>query len=62
MKVGVIGAGIGGIAVALRLVMRGYDVTVLEKNDHPGGKLSEIKKGGGIGLILAPRFSHFRNW
>ncbi|MCD7930570.1 MAG: phytoene desaturase [Tannerellaceae bacterium] len=46
MKIGVIGAGIGGMAVALRLVMRGHDVTVLEKNDRPGGKLSEIRWDG----------------
>jgi phytoene desaturase len=35
----VIGAGIGGIATALRLNKIGYDVTVLEANSYPGGKL-----------------------
>jgi len=39
----VIGAGVGGIAVALRLVKKGYQVHVFEKNSYPGGKLSEIK-------------------
>ena len=33
----VIGAGIGGIATAGRLVRNGYDVTVIEKNAQPGG-------------------------
>ena len=33
----IIGAGIGGIALAARLVRNGYDVTVLEKNATPAG-------------------------
>ena len=31
----VIGAGIGGIAAALRLSKKGYQVTVFEANDYP---------------------------
>ncbi len=42
----VIGAGIAGIAVAVRLAVKGYAVTVLEANDYPGGKLSEIDRDG----------------
>ena len=38
----VIGAGIGGIATAARLAKKGYDVTVLEKNDQPGGRCNQI--------------------
>ena len=34
----VIGAGIGGIAAALRLSKKGYKVTVFEANDYPGGE------------------------
>jgi phytoene desaturase len=45
-KVAVIGAGIGGIAVAARLAAKGYSVTVYEKNDGPGGKMSEIRHEG----------------
>jgi len=45
-KVAVIGAGIGGIAVAVRLAAKGYDVSVFEKNDSPGGKISEIRHEG----------------
>lgn len=35
----VIGAGIGGLAAALRLSAAGMDVTVLETADAPGGKM-----------------------
>lgn len=41
----VIGAGIGGIATAIRLAARGYSVSVFEAADGPGGKLSEFKLG-----------------
>lgn len=41
----VIGSGIGGIASALRLRAKGYDVSVFEKNAYTGGKLSEIRIG-----------------
>ncbi|WP_423149566.1 1-hydroxycarotenoid 3,4-desaturase CrtD [Rubrolithibacter danxiaensis] len=39
----VIGAGIAGIASAIRLAIKGFDVHVFEANSYPGGKLSEIK-------------------
>lgn len=42
----VVGAGIGGIASALRLRKKGYDVTVVEANEYPGGKLHAIEKEG----------------
>ncbi|HDZ14782.1 hypothetical protein LCGC14_0983210 [marine sediment metagenome] len=42
----VIGAGIGGIAAALRLKALGYDVEVLEANSYPGGKLHAIDLDG----------------
>jgi len=41
----VIGAGIGGIASAIRLAVKGYDVEVFEANSSPGGKLNEIRLG-----------------
>ena len=40
-RVAVIGAGIGGLSVAALLAANGFDVTVLEKNATPGGKMSE---------------------
>ena len=42
----VVGAGIAGIASAIRLASKGYRVEVLEANDYPGGKLSEIEQDG----------------
>jgi phytoene desaturase len=42
----VIGAGIGGLATAIRLACRGVNTTVFEKNERAGGKLSLIEKNG----------------
>ncbi|MEM9446209.1 MAG: phytoene desaturase family protein [Verrucomicrobiota bacterium] len=41
----VVGAGLGGLATALRLQHEGYEVTVLEKNATVGGKLTERRIG-----------------
>jgi phytoene desaturase len=45
-RVIVIGSGIGGLATAIRLACKGYEVTVLEKNEGPGGKLGLIERNG----------------
>ena len=45
-KVIVIGAGIGGLCVAIRLLNKGYDVTILEKEDTIGGKVNIKTKEG----------------
>ena len=55
----VIGAGIGGIATAARLAKNGYEVTVLEKNETPGGRCNQIRRDGhrfdiGPTLFLMP--------
>ena len=42
----IIGAGIAGLATALRLRAAGMDVTVFEANDYPGGKLHVLQLGG----------------
>ena len=39
----VIGAGIGGLASAIRLQAKGYQVSVYESNSYPGGKLTQIE-------------------
>ena len=41
MKGIIIGSGIGGLAAAVRLASKGYEVSVFEANSYPGGKLSE---------------------
>ena len=41
----VIGAGLGGLSVAIRLAVKGYDVTVFEANKHAGGKMNELRLG-----------------
>ena len=42
----VIGAGLGGLASAMRLGARGYRVTVLDRLDSPGGRGSAIWQDG----------------
>ncbi|MGY4539720.1 phytoene desaturase [Mucilaginibacter sp. UYNi724] len=42
----VIGAGFAGLASACVLAKEGYKVTVLEKNDQPGGRARIWEKGG----------------
>ena len=44
-KVIIIGSGIAGLALSVRLRVKGYDVHVFEKNESYGGKLSEFKLG-----------------
>ena len=56
-KIVVIGAGVGGLGVALRLAHRGHDVTVFEKNDFVGGRCSGLTVGeasfdGGPTLLM----------
>ena len=41
-SVAVIGAGIAGIAVSIRLALKGYKVDVFEANSTPGGKIQEF--------------------
>ena len=55
----VIGSGFGGLAAAVRLGARGYDVTVLERRDRPGGRAYVYQQDGftfdgGPTVITAP--------
>jgi monoamine oxidase len=45
VRVVVIGGGLGGLAVALRLQASGCDVTVLEQRDVPGGRVGRHRDG-----------------
>ncbi|MFN2452213.1 MAG: phytoene desaturase family protein [Candidatus Dormibacteria bacterium] len=42
----VIGAGLGGLALALRLQNMGYATTVVEKNSVPGGRCNRYEQDG----------------
>ena len=58
-KIIVIGSGFGGLAAALRLRAKGYEVTLLEKHPDLGGRARVFKKGGftydgGPTVITAP--------
>jgi len=55
----VIGSGFGGLAAALRLRAKGYQVTLVEKHPDLGGRARVFKKGnftydGGPTVITAP--------
>ena len=45
-KVLIIGAGIGGLSTAVRLLSKGYEVEILEKQDTIGGKVNQINDNG----------------
>jgi phytoene desaturase len=57
----IVGAGIAGIATAIRLAVKGYTVEVFEANSYAGGKLSEIEQNGyrfdaGPSLLTMPQY------
>ncbi|MFC3560666.1 1-hydroxycarotenoid 3,4-desaturase CrtD [Pedobacter jamesrossensis] len=57
----IIGAGIAGIASAIRMAVKGYEVEVFESNSYPGGKLAEINLHGfrfdaGPSLFTMPQY------
>lgn len=57
----VIGAGVAGIAAAIRLAIKGHQVEVFEASPAPGGKLSEIRLGdfrfdSGPSLFTMPQY------
>ena len=49
----VIGAGIGGLSLAIRLASMGLDTTVLEKLDGPGGR-AYVRKRNGFTFDMGP--------
>lgn len=45
-KAVIIGAGFGGLSCAVTLAVKGWEVTVLERQQQPGGKLQRVEAGG----------------
>src|SRR5215203_1843200 len=45
-RVVVIGAGMGGLAAAIRLAATGFEVEVFEKNEQLGGRVGRLEAGG----------------
>lgn len=59
MQALVIGSGFGGLAAAVRLAVKGYEVTILEKRDRLGGRAGVFQQQGftfdaGPTIITAP--------
>jgi phytoene desaturase len=46
MRIAVVGAGVGGLACAIRLSHAGHTVTVFEQNAAAGGKCSRVERDG----------------
>ena len=42
----VVGAGVGGLSAAIHLARRGLQVTVVEKNREPGGRVGQFTRDG----------------
>lgn len=60
LKAIIIGSGIAGITTAVRLAVQGFEVMIYEKNNYPGGKISEFELNGfhfdtGPSLFVQPQ-------
>lgn len=58
-SIAVVGAGVGGLATAARLAAQGFDVSVYEKGNGPGGRCNRLTVDGfsfdtGPTLLLMP--------
>ncbi|MEO6028031.1 MAG: phytoene desaturase [Candidatus Binatia bacterium] len=59
MRVVIIGSGFGGLALAVRLAVKGHEVVILEQCDRPGGRARVFQQDGftfdaGPTIITAP--------
>jgi protoporphyrinogen oxidase len=54
-KIAIVGAGVMGLTLAYELIKTGYDVTVFEKDDRPGGMSASFDFDG----LTIERYYHF---
>jgi phytoene desaturase len=54
-KVIVIGSGFAGLSAASFMALEGWDVTVIEKHDTPGGRARQLKENGFV-FDMGPSF------
>ena len=53
MRIVVIGCGLGGLSTAIRLRAAGHDVTIIDKQDHPGG-IAQVYRHDGFTFDAGP--------
>lgn len=53
MRAVIVGAGFGGLSVAALLAKGGFDVTLIEKNEQPGGRAS-VHRDNGFTFDMGP--------
>src|SRR5680860_184311 len=58
MKIGIIGAGFTGLSAAYKLSKSGHEITVLEKEKHPGGLAIGFKKNNWNWTLE----EHYHHW
>ena len=61
MKAIVVGAGVGGLCVSIRLAAAGHDVMVLERNPMVGGKVATLTEAG-YTFDLGPTLLTMPHW
>jgi len=44
-KVVIVGAGLGGLSAGIKLAASGFSVTIVDKNNHTGGKMMPVQLG-----------------